>query len=306
MKSFKKLKLGCLLLALLLAPFSCAQGAWAEDDKPEYRIQVSPTSLDLDLKPGEKVETSFKVQNTGSKVLDYKLSTAPYSVKNENYSADFTTETDHTDIYKWVTFSQYNGSIEPGEQDVISVTVNVPNDIPAGGQYGVLLAQIVGGESSDSSGVEVSRQVGVLIYSENVDGETRKTGSVAENKIAGFLFAPPIQGTSVVENTGNVHADAVYTLEVFPLFSNEEVYTNVEHPDVRTILPDTKRVNTLTWDGSPQLGIFKVKQTVKFLGEENVTEKVVFICPIWFLFIILVLIFLIVFWIVSRARGRKE
>ena len=67
-------------------------------------------------------------------------------------------------------------------------------------------------------------------------------------------------------------------------------------------------MNTISWDGAPHLGIFKVKQTVKFLGETKTTEKLVFICPIWLLFIILAIIFLIIFLIVNRAikGGRKE
>lgn len=132
------------------------------------------------------------------------------------------------------------------------------------------------------------------------------TGSIVDAKVPSFMFTPPIRTTSVVENTGNVHADATYIMQVYPLFGDEEVYSNEEHPEVRTILPDTRRLNTLTWDGAPQLGIFRVKQTVKFLDDVKELEKLVFICPIWFLLIVLVLIFLAVFWIVSRTRGRKE
>ena len=100
--------------------------------------------------------------------------------------------------------------------------------------------------------------------------------------------------------------DRTYTLQVYPLFGNEEVYTNEENPEKRTILPETRRLNTMSWDGAPQLGIFRVKQTVKFLDDTKVTEKLVFICPLWFLFVVLAIIFLAIFWIVSRVRGRGK
>lgn len=274
---------------------------------PDYRIQASPAKLELKLEPGKTVTDSFKIQNTGNKDFDFQMSVAPYSVVDEEYHQDFSSETNYTDITKWITLSETAGSIKADGEVEIEVTIKVPQDVPSGGQYAVILAKMIEPkENSNVTGVSTEKQVGVLVYSENVAGTTRKTGNISDLKISSFVFTPPIRATSVVENTGNVHVDASYILQVYSLFSDEEVYTTEENPEKRTILPETRRLNTLTWDGAPQLGIFKVKQTVKFLDEVKEIEKVVFICPIWFLLIILVLIFLAVFWIVSRTRGRKE
>ena len=115
-----------------------------------------------------------------------------------------------------------------------------------------------------------------------------------------------MSATSIVENTGNTHANAEYVLQVYPLFGNEEVYTNEENPMTLTILPETQRFNTVTWPNAPHLGIFRVKQTVTIFGETSVTEKVVFLCPIWFMFIVLAIIFCAIFWIITRIRARKN
>lgn len=278
----------------------------AEEKTPEYRIQVSPARMELDLKPGEKTTKTFRVQNTGTKEFDFELDTGPYSVVGEDYQQDLNTVTNYNDIKDWVTFSPEQGTVDAGGSVEVTATVNVPRDVPAGGQYAVIIAKMIEPQDDEASGIIAEKQVGLLIYAKNIDGNTRETGSVIEAKVPSFMFTPPIRATSVVENTGNVHAEATYILQVYPLFGNEEVYTNEENPEKRTILPETRRLNTLTWDGAPQLGIFKVKQTVKFLDDVKEIEKVVFICPIWFLLIILVLIFLAVFWIVSRTRGRKE
>ena len=95
-------------------------------------------------------------------------------------------------------------------------------------------------------------------------------------------------------------------MQVFPLFGDEEVYTNEENPVKQMVLPGTNRYNELSWDGAPALRIFRVKQTVKIFDEVSVTEKMVFLCPIWFLFIVLLLIFCVIFWIVSRVRNRRK
>jgi len=295
------------VILVLFGVVFCAGSVLAvEEEVPEYRIQVSPAKMELDLEPGEKVSKKFKIQNTGTKDFGFELSTGPFSVVDENYTQDLNLVTKYNDMKDWITFSETEGTVEAGKSVEVTATVTVPKDVPSGGQYAVILAKMIEPVNEDASGIIPEKQVGMLVYAKNIDGNTRREGGILENKVPSFMFAPPVSATSIVENTGNVHMEAGYVLQVYPLFGGEEVYTNEENPTTLIILPETRRLNTMTWEGSPQLGIFKVKQTVKFLGQDSVTEKVVFICPIWFLLIILALIFLVVFWIVSRVRGRKE
>lgn len=300
------------ILALLVAFATLLSGpatAVFADDVPEYRLQISPTTQTIDLKPGEKYEGTFQVQNTGSKAFKYSVSAAPYSVKGDDYSPDYDSETDYTKLASWITFSDQTGTVEPNSYKEIKYTASVPNDVAAGGQYAIMLAQIEDDDSSSQKGegatIQTVRRVGMLVYA-HVEGDTRETGKIIENKVPSFLFNPPITATSIVENTGNIDTQATYKVQVYPLFSDEEVYTNEEDPDSRTILPETRRYNSVSWDGAPQLGIFKVKQTVKIFDEESVVEKVVFLCPIWFLFIVLLIIFMVIFWIVMRIRNRNK
>ena len=294
-------------LALVLGMSTVVAGPVFADEQPEYRLQVSPAKLDLELAPGEKTEKSFQVQNTGTKPFKFTVEATVYSVSDEDYDPDYKTESNYTDLAKWITLSQTEGEVEPNGSVKIDVLVDVPKDVPAGGQYAAIMVTMVN-EESDGNGqgaaIGAIQRIGLVMYS-TVEGNTRKEGKVIENKIPSFRFQPPIVATSTVENTGNVHATATYTLQVFPFFGGEEVYSNEDNPETRTILPETKRYNEVAWEGAPALGIFKVKQTVNFLGTDDVTEKVVFLCPIWFLFIILLLIFVVVFWIVSRVRGRR-
>lgn len=301
-----KVMLGAVALVLATATTGIATQVSAAEEAPKERIQLSPARLDVnDLRPGETDEVKFRVQNTGTEKFRYQVSVAPYSVTNDEYAQDFNKETNYTDIVKWITFSKTDGELESDKQEEITATIKVPKDVPAGGQYAAIMVRIVNDKTAnDNEGAAISaiKQVGLIVYS-NVAGTTRKEGSVVENKVPSFMFAPPISATSIVENKGNVHAEATYILQIYPFFGGEEIYTNEESPETRTILPETRRLNTLTWEGAPKLGIFKVKQTVKFLDQTSVTEKVLFICPIWFLLIVLAVIFLVIFWIITRVRG---
>ena len=295
---------GGFLLALMIALFGVMPVS-ADGEKPDYRLQISPVRLDLDLEPGTTSTGTFEVQNSGLKAYDFVLGVDPYSVTDENYSIDSETRTAYTDIVDWITFSQNEGHVEPNQNQEITVTVTVPDDVPAGGQYAMIYAEMVRDDELESTGVAVNHRVALLVFSE-VEGNTRREGQVLETKIPTILFNPPITATSLVENTGNVHATAYYTLQVFPLFGDEEVYTNEENPATLTILPETQRFNSISWDGAPQLGIFRVRETVTILDDTQTIEKIVFLCPIWFLFLILLIIFFVIFWLVSRARSRKS
>lgn len=309
MKIFQKISkfLGAALVFAVLVASNATPVFADDDDVPQYRLQISPAKVDIgNLDPGESYSDVIKVQNTGQNAFDFKMSVVPFSVKDENYTQAYESKEKYNDIVNWVKFSTTTGHLEPNTQQEVAYTITVPADVPAGGQYAILMAEIANDdEVSEDSGVTMLRRVGTLLYS-NVAGVTRRTGEVIENKVPSILFNPPISATSIVSNTGNTHTDATYVLQVYPLFGNEEVYTNEEKPTTLTILPDTRRLNTITWDGAPALGIFRVKQTVTIFDQTSTTEKLVFLCPIWLIFIVLLLIFCLIFWIVSRIRNRNR
>lgn len=307
MKIFKNISKVLMGAVLALAyVFAGGLSVYAED-VPEYRIQMSPARNDIgELKPGETYTGTFLVQNTGTKEFGFTVGVTPYSVVDEKYNPDYSTMNQYTDITDWITFSKKSDSVKPNSEVEIAYTVKVPADVPAGGQYAMLYAEIDADDDNTSgAGVAMTRRVGMLLYS-NVQGNTRKTATIEENKISSFLFKPPVSATSIVRNSGNTHATAEYILQVYPLFGDEEVYTNEEDPAKLIVLPMTRRLNTVSWEGAPHLGIFRVKQTVRIFGEESTTEKLVFLIPLWFLFIILIIIFCVIFWIVSRIRNRNK
>lgn len=303
MKKIRKLLAGlALAIVTLLSQNSFTFAA----DEIDYHLGITPTQSNLGtIKPGESYTGEFKVRNHGNKTAEYEIDFAPYSVKNENYEPVYDQESSYTEISKWITASREGGVLEPGAEDTINFTVNVPSDIHGGSQSAIIVVRLKQDNSTTDTAVQAVQQLGYLVFG-NVDGEITTTAKILENKIPSFIFTPPISATSLVENTGNVYTAATYTLQIFPLFSDEEVYTNEEEPDKNIIFPETKRFYTASWEGAPSLGIFRVRQTVKIFDEVSTVEKLVFLCPIWFLFIIVLIIFVAIFWIVSRIRGRNK
>jgi len=276
-----------------------------------YSITMSPMNQRIVLTPGEKYTGSFNISNAvdNSGNLNYKIVIQPFYV-DEGYNVFYEDSGEINQIVNWTTVDKSSGSLPAGSVQQINFTIDVPKDAPAGGQYEAITAVSVNdadvNESSDGVGTAIKQSIGMahIIYAE-IAGTTRHSGEVLSTNVPSFIFDGNISAESTLKNTGNTHGVATYTMQVFPLFSNEEVFTNEENPETKTILPDRALTNKTIWDKTPPIGIFNVKYTVEFEGVTTEVNKLVIKCPLWLLAIIIFVIIAIITWLVVRAKGRK-
>lgn len=306
MKKIAK-KLSILTAVLLSFFFGLPVSAVQGEELPDTYISMSPVNETMTLNPGEVRSGTFTVANIGAKAFDFELGVKPFSVTSGDYALNYGEETKYTEISKWVSYDIPGGHLEPNETKKINYTITVPMQVTPGGQYVALTATTSSRNAENNSGAEftIGKSVAMILYV-TIPGELIHSGEVIENKIPQFFFDPPISVNSLISNSGNIHEDAEYILEVRSFFGDELVYTNADTPLTHTIFPESERYETIPWENSPQLGIFKVKQTIKYLGQTSVEEKVVFICPLWLIFLILFMIFLAIFYIRSKAKERKQ
>lgn len=302
-------------IVLMLGAVGITTSAFAEG----FGMTLSPMNQSIIVDPGSSRDVSFAISNPSSASMDvkYKITVEPFYISN-NSDIYYEAEGDSAEMMNWVTFNvPTEGVLAPNEVKDISLTVDVPSSAPAGGQYIAVVMTLndeeetvsgdtLSGEGSES-GVNIKevKRMAHLIYAE-VTGDTIKTGEVVDANVPSFLFSGNIMGTSTVKNTGNVHGEAKYTLQVFPLFSDEEVYTNEEDPFTKKILPDRSYYNELAWEETPSIGIFNVVYTVDYEGSVTQVEKMVVICPLWLLFLIVFVIAVLIIWLVMRIRAHKK
>lgn len=272
-------------------------------ESAKQRLQLNNTSEYPTLDPGETYKSMLNIQNTGDQMLKYKITVEPYSVNDYSYDTQFDQQSDYTLLANWIALNHSTGVLEAGESVDIPYTIKVPNDVPAGGQYAAIVAEIVN-EDQTQHGIMSYNSVAKTVYA-TINGDTNRTGSIDSNEINGVYFNAPVTATSVVNNTGNIHEDVTSTLEVFGLFDNKSIYSNAEKPDKHLVLPKTHRTNKVNWDDAPAIGLFKVKQTVTFMGQSSVNEKIVLICPLWLMILVGAVIVGLIIWIILRARERK-
>lgn len=274
----------------------------------DSQFSVSPMTQKIILMPGEQYRGSFEVVNPVSNdhTFHYKVSVEPFFV-DENYNTIFENNGDYNQIVDWIVLDDTIGEVEPNETTPVNFTINVPKDAPAGGQY--MTIKITSDEDANTlaGGLNIQNVMSIahLIFAE-VAGDTVRTGEVLDANVPSFLLDGDIYGSSIVKNTGNVHDTAKYTLQVFPLFSGEEVYTNEESPAEKNIMPERELYNKTSWDETPMMGVFNVIYTVEFQGAKVQVSKMVIKCPIWLLFIIIFAIFALIFYFVAKSKNRKK
>lgn len=268
------------------------------------QFTVSPMNQMKVITPGETERGSLVVANpaTNTEVADVVLEIRPFSYNDDN-DPIFEAKEDYSQIVNWITLGKTEYSLKPNESIEVPFTIDVPQNAPAGGQYASI---IVRGKEGSGGMFNEFFEIAHLIYAE-VAGETIRQGDIIDINIPSFLLSGNITGSATIKNTGNVHSNATHTLKIFPLFSNEEIYTNEENPQTNLIMPGSIRATNVTWDETPSIGIFHVLYDVEFEGVKKEVDKYVIVCPIWLLFLIILGIILIIFRILSvKKKADKE
>ena len=268
---------------------------------------LSPMYDLITLTPGEVFESTFTIVNPDGNTSDfhYELEIEPFTEDSEGHQT--AKENGHyTDMKDWIELPKTEGVVAPNSSETVPYKIRVPADAAAGGQY----ASIVVGSKEDTAAEEGGMNIHevfksvYLIYAE-VAGETVRKGKVDDVNVPGFLLSGNISGSASITNEGNVHSAATYTLQVYPFFSKEEVYTNEEDPKVTWIMPGNTNYTSIEWKETPKMGIFHVIYNVEYEGVKDTVDKMVIVCPLWLLLIIVACLFLILFAIIFGKREKK-
>lgn len=306
LKIFSKVK----VLGLSLAVAICSLVPFNASAVASYGITVSPMNEKIILTPGETYKGSFKVSNSSENTGVFKYITSVKSFYvDDNYDIYYDKEESFNQIVNWVKIENPTGELPVNTVGEIKYSVKVPKDAPAGGQYAVIMVQSAEPEDAGGSGaaVQLKQSVGIahIIYAE-VMGTSVHSGEIESIDVPSFLLSGNIAGSASITNTGNVHGTATYKLQIFPLFSDEEVYTNEEDPTTVVILPNRTRYVKIGWDETPMFGIFNVVYTVEYEGVTEQVSKVVIKCPVWLLFIIVSIVVAVIIYFVMRTKARRN
>lgn len=279
----------------------------------DIALSVYPSTQTIELIPGTEYRGKVEVANSGQKAFNLQVAAAPYQVNSETYAPDFDSHGNYTELANWITFPHTNFHVEPGESAQIEFIVNVPEHAAGGGQYAAILARTEDSIDPDAS-VQVVSQVAGILYGRVSGPEMHPEGEVVEQKIPFWVLDGPLEVSEVTYNTGNIDFQVYHEMRIVNFFTGEEVI-NAESKNsagqligssTQVIYPKTSRTNTLTWEGAPPIGIFKVQQKIVYLDAEATAEQIVIFCPLWLILSVVGLVLLLILWIILIVRRHRR
>ena len=271
----------------------------------EKMFTVSPMSQSISLNPGETYSGSIKVANPSDAKtsFSYEVTTTPYSVSGEDYSADLLTKGVYSKILDWVTIENPTGTLNPNEVAEIKFTINVPADAAGGGQYFTLaVSQDPDELQSGTTQVQNVLQIASIVYA-NINGEVVREGSILENNIPNFAMSTPVTIGTLLQNTGNVHSIASFDIQVKDAFTGNIIFPKDKESVSlfsEVVMPETTYYATREISDLPMVGVVYISQTVNFEGQTSTNEQAVFICPLWLLLASVIAFFVLLFFIIYR------
>ena len=269
-----------------------------------------PMSQRFSLEPGKTYSGKLSVINPADAKEDfeYNVTVTPYGVTDENYTADLATQTNRTQIAKWIKIKEPTGSVKPNETKDVEFTITVPDNAPAGGQYATIAVsskdKAVEGEAVAINNVF---ELASVVYG-TVAGETVSEGEIIENNVPGFVLSTPVTLSALISNGGNIHEDATFLISVSNVFTGEVILPTEENDGQynELIMPETTRAITRDISGLPALGVVRVKQTIYYRGQISDVVKDVFICPLWFMVLVAVTLVAIAGAVVAIVKKHKK
>ncbi|MCL2038321.1 hypothetical protein FWG86_00190 [Candidatus Saccharibacteria bacterium] len=270
------------------------------------QMTMSPGSSEIiNIEAGMTQTGSFKIYNTGDVILDIKVAPSELCVNDRyQYTFEGCSVASGTTMKNWIVATAEKAVLNPGDETQINYTINVPpTGLPGGSQHaGITVTFSDGGQ-----GLGTNHTLGYRLSAFNPVGATTNA-TLLSAKVDRLQFKRPISARATAKNDGNSDFFIRGTMRVSTLGGREVHKEERSH----VVMPGTTREATLGWEGSPHLGIFKVKYDVVLesidgkLLETKTIERVVMIMPLFMFVVIMVVIAALLVFLVMRIKKNAE
>lgn len=277
----------------------------------ENAFTILPMSQNFTLEPGSTYTGSITIVNPVNSANDfsYSVSVSPYSVIGEDYQADIINTSTFSQIVDWITIAEPTGTIAPNEAREVEFTIKVPENAYAGGQYAtILVSQDASKQGSEGVSINNVFALASIIYA-NVSGEVIHESKIIENNVPEFSTSTPISVSALLSNGGNIHETAIVALSATNNITGEKIFPTEENQNNRfseIVMPETTRFVSRQIDNLPPIGIVKVEQTIYYGNEVSTVTKDLVICPVWFMFLVILGIFGIISGIIATIKHHRH
>jgi len=285
----------------------------------DVKFYVYPLKLEMPVSPGESLTEEIKILNQGSEPLNIRTYVMDYEIDENNEFTFFPPGYESYSAASWITLDKADFTIPAGEEEILEVTMSIPEETEPGGHYAIIFFESVGSIEPGKSGVVVQGRIGTVVL-QSSPGEEKEEGYIKSFTIPKYFFPKSrsllwgereaLPWEMLFHNSGNVHLNIENTID-FLNWRGKSIYKT--DPQRITTLPNTDRRLKGKWEEAPTIGKFTAICKVAYGQGELDTKTISFyIIPIRTLIIIgiglilLVLLIVLIYKLGQRRAKAKE
>lgn len=243
---------------------------------------IGPGKVELEVAPGEAVETEITVANRMGEPKTFRIAVEDMTGSHEVGAAVILLGDDRGPytLRDYISAPVYEFTLEHGTRARIPITVSLPADAEPGGRYGSVLVSTVSREASaDAAGGAAARsaivgRVGTLFFV-TTPGIEQQSGSAA-----GFTAVPnrsifsrgPITFGVMYTNDGSIHTNPYGYISITNITGDEVGFVELEP---WYALPDSTRLREVIWDREGLFGRYTATAVIN-RGYDDVVDTLSF------------------------------
>lgn len=212
---------------------------------PASALTVTPPLSELDLTPGETLQTKIKLYNETDKTVVVYSEVTGFTAEGEDGNPSYDFDAERIGLSAWIEVPQTSISIEPGNSVEVPVKVNPPVGADPGGHYAVVFFSE--NPPSDGSQLAIGTKIGTL-YLANVEGDILESGKIAEFLSGKKMYNRlPVDFVVRFQNTGNIHLRPTGDITISNMFGKiaDSAEVNVAKS---AVLPGQIRKYEAAWE----------------------------------------------------------
>ena len=268
---FLKKKRAVLLVALFLfLPVFLVKAYEIRNTGAEMNndFVLEPAKLEVTLDPGAVTTETLNILNRTDKTLDFKIEIEDFS-GSKDPSQTVILKGDERGPYSLKDYlipEISDFSLEPGQQIILPIVINIPLDAEPGGLYGSVLISSQA-NAQGSTGTAIISRLGALFFV-NVNGEVTRDGQLTSFKKIDSEGAKT-SFELLFTNNGNVHLNPYGNIRIFNLMGTQ--ISEVEVP-AYFAMPDSVRYRKVEWNKGKLFGRYKAVASIN-RGYDNIVDE---------------------------------
>ena len=211
---------------------------------------VSYPTIELSAKPGETVSKQVRLENEGDKEITFYSSIYNFKSNNKDGKPELIPlpQEGLVDLASWIKVEKGPITLAPKQSKDIDITIDVPSYADPGGHYATVLWGDNSQKTDEKANLSINWKTGHLILLK-VSGDVKEDVTISNFKVKkGYQNRLPIEFTTELQNTGNVHIKPVGQIEIKNIFGGKSGIAQFNNTG-GNILPKSSREFDDAWIG---------------------------------------------------------